>query len=189
MANPVWAPAIWVPHSWPSFPPEPPVPEPALEYDPDEPTVFQAADWTCSCASSAWILNSLSDDRFGRRWTEWDVVETLRAATYEGAVSPAYGLARADMADLQTMFESLGYTVERKQRVVIDDVLEVAGRYPLQINGARWYHHSGARALGPGVLYLANPSPTWRNVGQELTAQEAAQWGSWNALWLTGRVG
>lgn len=186
MANaaPVWAPTTWTPTPQPPYPepgPEPPL----LGYDPSTPAVIQTADWTCSCASSAWLLNSVSDGRLGRPWNEWDVVNTLRAATYPGAVDPAYGLARADMADLQTMFESLGYAIERKQYLTASDVAAVAGRYPLQINGARWYHHSGARAIGDGVLYLANPAPSWQGVGQELDANEAATWGSWNGMWIT----
>jgi hypothetical protein len=187
--NPVWAPALWTPTPWPDFPfvaPEEPLPPAGIEYDAWEPAVFQHADWTCSCASSAWILNSLGDDQVEGGWDEWDVVETLRDATYEGAVSPNYGLARADMKDLETMFNELGYAVERRLHVTRDDVVELAGKYPLQINGARLYHHMGARALGAGVLLLANPAPNWRGIAQELTPQEAATWGSWNMMAITG---
>ena len=159
-----------------------------IEYDPWEPAVFQHADWTCSCASSAWILNSLGDTQLGGAWDEWDVVNTLREVTYEGAVSPNYGLARADMKDLETMFNSLGYAVDRKRPMYRDDLVGVAGTYPLQINGARLYHHMGARALGAGVLLLANPAPNWRGVGQELTPAEAATWGTWGGMWVSGRI-
>ena len=180
-----WAPTSWTPTPQPPYPDVPP--QPQNDYDPWTPAVIQTADWTCSCASSAWVLNSLSDDTLGRPWNEWDVVDALRAATYPGAVDPAYGLARADMYDLQVMFETLGYTVQRKQHLSVDDVVGVAGIYPLQVNGARWYHHSGARALGPGVLYLANPAPNWKGVGQEMDAYEASTWGSWNGMWVTAK--
>lgn len=180
-----WTP-VWQPTAQESYPPEPqPVPE--IEYDPWTPAVIQTADWTCSCASSAWLLNALGDDRLGAPWDEWDVVEALRQATYEGAVSPAYGLARADMYDLEVMFNSLGYEVRRKQYLSRSDILTWAGAYPLQINGARWYHHSGARTLGPGVIELANPAPSWQGVGQQLSADEAAAWGSWNGMVIVGR--
>jgi len=184
-----WAPTQpWTPAKQEPYPPEPQPGPIGCTYDETTPTVFQTADWTCSCASSAWLLNSLGDQTLGRPWNEWDVVNTLRATTYPGAVDPAYGLARADMGDLQTMFEALGYTVQRKQYLSVFDVTRVAGIYPLQVNGARWYHHSGARALGPGVLYLANPAPNWKGVGQELDASEAASWGSWNGMWVTGKT-
>jgi len=189
MNNPVWAPAIWVPNLWPELPPEPEPPEPSVPaYDPWTPAVIQSADWTCSCASSAWLLNSLGDLRLGRPWHEWDVVDSLRAATYYGAVSPDYGLARADMYDLEVMFNALGYTAARQSYLNVDTLVQLAGKYPLQINGARWYHHSGARALGPGVLYLANPAPSWKGVGQEMDAYEASTWGSWNGMIITGAV-
>lgn len=183
-----WTPArLWQPTPQPPYPE--PEPGPGLEgYDPWAPAVYQTADWTCSCASSAWLLNSVGDMRWGHPWTEWDVVDSLRQATYYGAVSSDYGLARADMADLETMFNALGYTVARKQHLTVGDIVPVAGLYPLQVNGARWYHHSGARALGGGMLFLANPAPSWKGVGQEMDQYEAASWGSWNGMWVTGRA-
>jgi hypothetical protein len=189
MGNAVmWAPSrAWTPTEQPPYPSEPSPGPIGCHYDAATPAVIQTADWTCSCASSAWLLNSVGDDRLGRPWNEWDVVDALRAATYYGAVSPDYGLARADMYDLETMFNSLGYSVLRRQYLSVDDVVRVAGIYPFQINGQRWYHHSGARALGPGVLYLANPAPSWKGVGQEMTASEASSWGNWNGLIITGR--
>jgi hypothetical protein len=182
-----WTP-VWVPAAAEPYPPDPEEPDTDIDYDPWEPAVIQTADWTCSCASSAWLLNSLGDDRLGRPWNEFDVVDALRAATYYGAVSPDYGLARADMYDLETMFRALGYDVLRKQYLSRADILAWSGRYPLQMNGARWYHHTGARTVGPGVIYLANPAPSWKNVGQELDADEASSWGSWNGLVVVGRI-
>ena len=75
MTNPPWAPALWSPTPWPPFPEELPPIEPPLgiDYQPFEPAVFQAADWTCSAASSAWMLNSVGDWQLGRKWDEWDV--------------------------------------------------------------------------------------------------------------------
>jgi hypothetical protein len=181
-----WTP-VWVPTAQPDYPPEPKPGPIGCEYNPATPVVLQHTEWTCSCASSAWLLNSVGDDRLGRPWNEMDVVQALRDATYPGAVSPAYGLARADMTDLQTMFEALGYVVMRKQQVTVDDAQRIAGIYPMQINGARWYHHVGARELGDSLLFLANPAPTWRGVGQALDAGEAATWGTWNALWIVGK--
>lgn len=185
----LWAPSrAWTPTQQPPYPPDPPEPQPIGGYDANTPAVIQSADWTCSCASSGWLLNSVGDNRLGRPWNEWDVVDSLRAATYYGAVSPDYGLARADMYDLETMFNALGYSVRRKQYLTVDDVLGIAGIYPLQINGARWYHHSGARALAPGLLLLANPAPNWKNVGQQMDAYEASTWGPWNGMWIVGGV-
>jgi hypothetical protein len=93
MTNPAWAPALWSPTPWVDFPEEPPEPETdaELDYDAWAPAVYQAADWTCSCAASAWLLNSVGDER--SPWDEWDVVRGAQA-TYRRR-SPAYGPARA----------------------------------------------------------------------------------------------
>ena len=183
-----WWTTVWEPTPQEPYPPEPEPPMPEIDYDPWAPAVIQTADWTCSCASSAWLLNSLGDWSLERPWNEWDVVEALRAATYPGAVSPEYGLARADMYDLEVMFRALGYDVVRKQYLEREDILAWSGRYPLQINGARLYHHMGCRTLGPGVVLLANPAPSWKGVGQTLNADEAATWGSWNGMVIVGRL-
>ena len=182
-----WTP-VWVPTPQEPYPDPPEVPAQEIEYDPWTAVVYQTADWTCSCASSAWLLNSLGDNRLGRSWNEWDVVDALREATYYGAVSPDYGLARADMYDLETMFNSLGYEVRRKQYLSRADILAWSGAYPLQMNGARWYHHTGARTVGPGVIYLANPAPNWKGVGQELDAYEASTWGTFNGMIVVGKL-
>ena len=182
-----WTP-VWTPRAVEPYPPEPESPAQDFEYDEWTAVVYQTADWTCSCASSAWLLNSIGDGRLGRPWNEWDVVDALRSATYYGAVTPEYGLARADMYDLETMFNSLGYQVLRRQYLGPQDIYAWAGQYPLQINGARLYHHMGARTLGPGVIYLANPAPSWHGIQQELSADEAAYWGSWNGMIVVGRL-
>jgi hypothetical protein len=182
-----WTP-VWKPTPQEPYPPDPETPTQEFEYDPWEPAVIQTSDWTCSCASSAWILNSIGDFRLGRKWNEYDVVNALRTATYPGAVDPAYGLARADMYDLEVMFNSLGYTVLRKQYLNRDDILRWSGAYPMQGNGAAWYHHSGFRTVGPGVIELANPAPNWKGVGSQLDAYEASVWGSWNGMVITGRL-
>jgi hypothetical protein len=185
---PAWWTTVWAPAATEPYPPEPEPPSEGIAYDPSEPAVIQTADWTCSCASSAWLLNSLGDMRLGRKWNEWDVVDSLRAATYYGAVSPDYGLARADMYDLEVMFNALGYRCLRKQYLSQSDILAWAGAYPLQMNGARWYHHTGARTMGPGVIYLANPAPSWHGVGQEMDAYEASTLGSWNGMVVVGTL-
>jgi hypothetical protein len=86
------------------------------------------------------------------------------------------------------MFNALGYRCLRKQYLTRDDILAWSGAYPLQMTGARWYHHTGARTVGPGVIYLANPAPNWKGVGQDLDADEAAAWGSWNGMVVVGTL-
>jgi hypothetical protein len=183
-----WWTTVWAPTPQEPYPPDPEQPSQELDYNTWEPAVIQTSDWTCSCASSAWLLNAVGDYRLGRKWGEYDVVDALRAATYWGAVSPDYGLARADMYDLEVMFNSLGYSVLRRQYLTRDDILRWSGAYPLQMNGARWYHHTGARTIGPGIIELANPAPSWKGVGQQLDANEAGAWGSWNGMVVTGRL-
>jgi hypothetical protein len=181
--------ALWAPPVWTAPEPEPPPPD-FLVWQADEPTVYQASDWTCSCAAAAWVMNTLGvpDPVLGGEWTEWSAVSELRRVCGYGAVTPEYGLAYADMSELEEMYRAQGLLTERRINVGFWELAsDVAGLYPGQLNGARWFHHAGLRGFTGSALTLANPAPTWRWVGQVLDQTEWAVWGVWNVLYVVGR--
>jgi hypothetical protein len=178
-----WPPSVWVPAE-----PEPP-PEDLSFWDPLEPTVFQSASWSCSCASSAWVFNACDIPApSGGKWDEWSVISALRDVGGWGAVSPDYGLAYASMVQLEELWRALGLQTVRRLDISWELALDLAGEYPTQINGGRFYHHVGVRGYAADALLLANPAPTWRGVGQIMDSTEWAVWGLWNALYAIGRA-
>lgn len=180
----LWAPPVWTP-------PEPePAPPETLVWNRAEPTVYQTASWTCSCASTAWAWNSLGlRQNDGELWEEFSVVEALRAMFGYSAVTPEYGLAYADFSQMEQLWQSMGLETDVWLGASFWSIADsVAGVYPAQMNGARWGHHSGVRGFDGNVLLLANPAPSWKGVGQECDQSEFATWGPFNILMAVGRT-
>lgn len=175
-------PTPWVPAEWPSIRPDEPD---ELQFNRNEPPVRQAASWTCSCASMAWVMNALGVPApGGGKWDEWTAVDELRRIAGQGAVSPSYGLAYATGVDLERVYNAYGFLVERLLRTDWWRLAYMADRAIGQIGGARWYHWSGLRGRDAVSFDLANPAPSWKGVGDNLSASEWDIWGGWNAVMI-----
>lgn len=182
--------ALWAPVRWTAPAPEPPPPD-QLVWNRAEPTVFQSAAWTCSCAAAAWVMNSLGVPApdGGASWTEWTAVDELRRICGYAAVTPEYGLAYADMSQMEQMYQAQGLETIRWLETSFWGIAgSIAGQYPAQMNGGRLYHHTGLRGFDGSVLLLANPAPRYKGVGQELDPAEWATWGAWRILFVVGRT-
>jgi hypothetical protein len=181
----LYAPSLpWEPALWPIPRPEEP---PALAFNRDEPAVIQAASWTCSCASLAWVMNALGVPApSGGKWDEWDAVNELRRVAGWSAVSPDYGLAYATGIDLERLYNAYGYLVERHIGIDWQTMAYVTSLTIGQMGGARWYHWTGVRSY-EGYFNLANPAPSWKGVGQVMDAWEWDNWGKWNAVMVVGK--
>lgn len=157
-----------------------------LLYDRNEPAVLQAASWTCSCASLAWVMNALRVEApSGGKWNEWTGVDELRRICGASAVSPDYGLAYGNGQDLERVYVEYGYVVTR-QGVGWSDLAYLCENAVGQLGGARWYHWSGLRGYDGLVFNLANPAPSWKGVQGDLDANEWNAWGAWTAVMVTG---
>ena len=172
----------WAPEPWP----EPTPPAPGFTFDRGEPAVRQSADWTCSCASMAWVMNALSVDApSGGKWNEWTGVDELRRICGYSAVSPEYGLAYGNGQDLQTVYEVYGFVVQR-QSVGWPDLAYLCELGIGQIGGARLYHWMGVRGYDGAVFQLANPAYSYKNVQDDLDPNEWNTWGGWTAVMVIG---
>jgi hypothetical protein len=176
----------WAPPEWPVPVPQPE--EPAwLEFDRDEPAVWQQASWTCAAASLAWVMNALGVEApDGGKWDEWVAIQEIRDVGGPGAISPSYGLAYASGVDLERVYNNYGFVVERMLGPDWFRLAYMAGQTIGQLGGARWYHWSGLRGYGSSQFALANPAENWKSVGQELSAYEFDTWGGWNAVMVVG---
>jgi hypothetical protein len=176
-------PTVWTPPDW--VPPRPDVP--TLEFDRNEPAVIQTADWTCSCAALAWVMNALGVEApDGGKWDEWVGVEELRRVAGANAVSPSYGLAYASGVDLEAVYYDYGFKVTRVAYPDWATTSYVLERTIGQMGGARWYHWTGVRGTDGENFNLANPAPSWKGVGQQMDSYEWDTWGGWNLVAITG---
>jgi hypothetical protein len=145
-----------------------------LRFDPTIPPVRQTGDWQCSACSVAWMLCSV-----GRRVSQEEVCQLLGPSR----ISPEQGLLDGSGAGLVAFLGELGFQA-RAAWLDFDAVLERAGRQPLAIGGSAWYHWSAVRGRDGDVLLLANPAPTWRGVGEEMTREEFRQQGPFAVVWI-----
>jgi hypothetical protein len=131
-------------------------------------------------------MNALGVDApDGGKWDEWDGVNELRRLCGYSAVTPEYGLAYGNGQDLQTVYNTYGFTVQR-QSVGWPDLAYLCELGVGQIGGARWFHWTGLRGYDGAVFQLANPAPNWKGVGDDLDANEWNYWGAWTCVVIVG---
>lgn len=159
----------------------------ALSYNPQTPAVVQSGQWQCSCASTAWLLNSV-----GIAATQNDVVAWLGGdaagdALPGGKVDANVGLHNHTGADLAALLSSIGLPAHYGA-LDFYGVQQHADHFPVLIGGVRWAgvgHWSGVRGSSGGTLLLANPAPS---LGSTLTPAQfvsiGAGDGSVDAVWL-----
>jgi hypothetical protein len=156
---------------------EAPMPAPATyTYDPTLPAVRQTDDWSCAVASTTWALQALGIP------ANYPAME--QAMLSAGLVSREQGLLDGSgqaLADWIT--RQFGVTVEVNSDADWEWVEKRAGRGPCLLGGRGWYHWTAVRALRLG-LALANPAPSWQDVGDDMSPDEFTAWGPWAALWL-----
>jgi hypothetical protein len=145
----------------------PPEEAPVLTYNPDEPRVAQTDDWSCSVASTAWLLRSLGHDGPYPHGLEEAMLNT-------GLVSAAKGLLDGSGAALADwLSDAWGVRNHQWSPASWAQVCEAAGNGPVLIGGYRWNHWSGVRAFtDDGYLILANPADGHKGIHQTMTRTE-----------------
>jgi hypothetical protein len=134
-------------------------PEP---YDASAPVHLQMTDWTCSICSTWWGLTSLG----------YEVDKAALVADMSPwPVDPAVGLLDASGAGLvQYIQEHYAVPAANIAYATWENVLALAGTYPVLLGGRGWYHWCGCRGINAdGTLALANSAPGWKGVGQAMS--------------------
>src|SRR5689334_4483703 len=123
-----------------------------MQYDANTPRIAQTDAWSCSVASTTWLLRSLGID------VSYPPME--QRMVRDGLVSPADGLLTGSGGPLRDWLdETWAVPAENLPSASWAAVCEHAGRGPLIMGGHRWYHWVGVRrVLENGNLALANPA-------------------------------
>jgi hypothetical protein len=85
---------------------------------------------------------------------------------------------------LAGVLASVGLAGRNQQTVTFDEVLLMAGRLPVVMGGAAYYHWVGVRGRYGDELQLANPAPGWRKVYQTMTRAQFGELGPFAAVWV-----
>jgi hypothetical protein len=100
-----------------------------------------------------------------------------------GGIDPEVGLHYADGRGVVALLQNLGLTAHNAF-ASFDEVLEMAGRRPVAMGGAAFYHWVGVRGYDGETLVLANPGPGWRGIQHTLTRAQFAALGPFAAVWV-----
>jgi hypothetical protein len=178
-----------------------------FEYDPwpkvRDPSLIDRQDgpWQCSACS---LANAF--DCIGEKWRDIDeraVIARMNdptlvpsaAAEYDPIprITMANGLEAGNAAGLINVLnhpQGFGFGdrafrfYAAADRHGFDAVRTWAGRVPIVMGGRHWGHWTCVLAVkGDDELYLANPAPTWQNVGDAMDVNEFVRWGPW---WVVG---
>jgi len=146
-------------------------------------TDLQDYAWDCAACSLAWCLRTVGTDL-----SEQDVIAGLGPSR----ISPAHGLLDASGAGLVSYLAELGVSADNNADASWDNVVDAAGYQPMVVGGREWCHWVAVRMGAPAaglppqpLLYLMNPSPGYRDVGQWLTVWQFDELGPFSAVWFT----
>jgi hypothetical protein len=162
-----------------------------LRFDRSTATLLQSGSWQCSAASAAWMLRSI-----GLSYGQDDVVALLGPAR----ISTELGLLswRGDRLceALNGVLGRSGLSARwfagqpdgsgRFSGASWGDVAAVAGRSPAMFCLTEWNHWSGLRDVDGDQLLLANPSPRWWDIGQDMSRREFEGLGRAAIVWIAG---
>ncbi len=59
-----------------------------------------------------------------------------------------------------------------------------ATRAPLQLSGARWYHHCAVRGVQGDTIWIANSAPGYKNCFSHIDRNLYQLLGTWRATWV-----
>lgn len=139
------------------------------------PAVGQTKTWDCSAASLAWLLDSI-----GTPTSEDDAIGLLGSG-----VDAAVGLKDASGGGVVAALASKGIAASNGS-ISFDDACGRAGDMPLMIGGIAFDHWTGVRGCDGSSLQLANPSPGWMGVGDQLSKAQFGALGPFYGVWLPG---
>jgi hypothetical protein len=150
-------------------------------WNPTTRPVRQNKSWNCSCASTAWVLQSM-----GIEVSQEDVVQRLGPAR----VNPTWGLMDGSGAALAELIEQeTGWPCGRRY-VSYDDVFSLADVYPLALGLHGMYHWVACVGTDEaGHLKLANPAPGYQGVGDIIDRDSFNRFGPVSAVWCKGPNG
>lgn len=165
----------------PSFKPEPPPTDPIF-WNPYESMPRQAAEWTCSACSLAWV----------ERATYVNPNATEQSATneigYPNNINPTWGLMDGSGTQLLRVLSNYGLPAYKVAYPSFEYLCELAKTQCGAMSGASWYHWVGIRGYSdetPGVLYIANSAPGYKGAYSTLSKAQYNSLGSFQCIMVS----
>src|SRR5262249_8601112 len=135
------------------------------DYDPNEYMPPQAASWTCSACSLAWVLRATKVDPNA---SEQSMVQAIGEPQN---INPTYGLMDGAGAQLQRVLGEYGVP-SGQGWLTFDQVWALAASTTGCMSGGAWYHWVGIRGQDGPNLAIANSAPGYKGIYSTLTREQ-----------------
>ena len=156
-------------------PPEPP--GYLADYNPEEPMPRQAASWTCSACSLAWVERALG---LNPGADEWSAVAEIGQPQN---INPTYGLMDGSGAQLQRVLRDTYGQDSHQGWLSFDQAYSIFAQTPGMMSGGAWYHWVAVRGTVDGSLHIANSAPGYQGVWDVLSRQDFQRLGPFSCVW------
>jgi hypothetical protein len=149
------------------------------DYDPAEYMPKQAASWTCSACSLAWVERATE---INPNASEWSAVDEIGNPTN---INSTYGLMDGSGAQLQrVLIESYGVP-SNQGWLNFDQAYAIYSTTAGMMSGGNWYHWVGVRGVdGNGNLWIANSAPGYKGVYDILSRDDFNRLGPFSCVYL-----
>jgi len=142
----------------------------------------QAAEWTCSACSLAWLERSLGVNNSA------DEYSATQEIGYPNNINPTWGLMDGSGTQLIRVLDSYDVESYKVSYPSFDDICELAKTQCGAMSGNAWYHWVGIRGYTdetPGVLYIANSAPGYKGAYSTLTREQYNSLGGFQCIMVT----
>jgi hypothetical protein len=147
-------------------------------YDPDSGMPRQAASWTCSACSLAWVERATQVNPGADEWSAVAEIGT------PDNINSTYGLMDGSGAQLQRVLRD-SYGIDSSQGWLnFDQAYAAYGDTTGMMSGGAWYHWVAIRGHDGGNLWIANSAPGYCGVDSSLSREQFNSLGPFSCVWL-----
>lgn len=154
------------------------LPDYLQNYDPNTYQPPQAASWTCSACSLAWLERATQVNPGA---DEWSAVAEIGQPEN---INPTYGLMDGSGAQLQRVLIDIYGVPTSHAWLSYDTAWTIYSQVPGMMSGGAWYHWSAVRGTVDGNLWLANSAPGYQSVWDVLTRDDFNRLGPFSCVWV-----
>jgi hypothetical protein len=139
----------------------------------------QAASWTCSACSLAWVLRATAAN------TDANETNMVEAIGYPQNINSTYGLMDGSGSQLRRVLTDYDFNTEQGW-LTYDQVYSIADNYVGLMSGGAWYHWVALRGRDQNNLWIANSAPGYMGVWDILSRQDFQRLGPFSVVWIPG---
>jgi len=139
----------------------------------------QAASWSCSACSLAWVERSMGINPSASEGSAINEIGT------PDNINPTYGLMDGSGSQLQRVLWDNYQTPSGQLWANFDQVYAIAGQTTGMMSGGAWYHWVALRGVSGSSIWIANSAPGYKGIYDTLTREQFNSLGPFSCVYIT----